>query len=137
MAYVNELSEHVNGNTSIHEITRRESDAYEEPTAEQDQDDDETAEKRMYGRACAQIVSRITNASRKGKVWMDGWMDKWDSLLYDIAMFDICKNNQRVAQLHLTKTSYRLGEAVLGVLDFEHAVLPTYEVSYIPPPTHT
>lgn len=44
-------------------------------------------------------------------------------------MFDICKNNQRVAQLHLTKTSYRLGEAVLGVLDFEHAVLPTYEVS--------
>ncbi|KAJ8652306.1 hypothetical protein O0I10_012079 [Lichtheimia ornata] len=112
MAYVNELSEHVNGNTSIHEITRRESDAYEEPTAEQDQDDDETAEKRMYGRACAQIVSRITNASRK-------------------AMFDICKNNQRVAQLHLTKTSYRLGEAVLGVLDFEHAVLPTYEVSIL------
>lgn len=50
-------------------------------------------------------------------------------MLYDIAMFDICKNNQRVAQLHLTKTSYRLGEAVLGVLDFEHAVLPTYEVS--------
>lgn len=79
MAYVNELSEHVNGNTSIHEITRRESDAYEEPTADQDQDDDETAEKRMYGRACAQIVSRITNASRKGNVFvvfgcMDGWM---------------------------------------------------------------
>lgn len=70
MAYVNELSEHVNGNTSIHEITRRESDAYEEPTAEQDQDDDETAEKRMYGRACAQIVSRITNASRKGNVFV-------------------------------------------------------------------
>ena len=44
-------------------------------------------------------------------------------------MFDICKNNQRVAQLHMTKTAYRLGEAVQGVLDFEHAVLPTYEVN--------
>ena len=45
-----------------------------------------------------------------------------------IAMFDICKNNHRVAQLHMTKTAYRLGEAVQGVLDFEHAILPTYEV---------
>ena len=44
-------------------------------------------------------------------------------------MFDICKNNHRVAQLHMTKTAYRLGEAVQGVLDFEHAILPTYEVN--------
>lgn len=43
-------------------------------------------------------------------------------------MFDICKNNQRVAHLNLTKTAYRLGEAVMGVLDFEHAIIPTYEV---------
>ncbi|KAI8145789.1 Rgp1-domain-containing protein [Fennellomyces sp. T-0311] len=110
--YVNELSAHSTENESIHEITRRESDAYDEPTAEQKQDDEDSAEKRMFGRACAQIVSRITNSSRK-------------------AMFDICKNNQRVAQLHMTKTAYRLGEAVLGVLDFEHALLPTYEVSIL------
>ncbi|KAI7853420.1 Rgp1-domain-containing protein [Circinella umbellata] len=111
--YVNELSLHSTENESISEITRRESDAYDEPTEEQKQDDDDdTAEKRMFGRACAQIVSRITNSSRK-------------------AMFDICKNNQRVAQLHMTKTAYRLGEAVQGVLDFEHAVLPTYEVSIL------
>ncbi|KAI9274409.1 Rgp1-domain-containing protein [Phascolomyces articulosus] len=111
--YVNELSLHSTENESISEITRRESDAYDEPTEEQKQDDDDdTAEKRMFGRACAQIVSRITNSSRK-------------------AMFDICKNNQRVAQLHMTKTAYRLGEAVQGVLDFEHAILPTYEVSIL------
>ncbi|KAI9497852.1 Rgp1-domain-containing protein [Zychaea mexicana] len=110
--YVNELSAHSSENESFSEITRRESDAYDEPTAEQKQDDDDTAEKRMFGRACAQIVSRITNSSRK-------------------AMFDICKSNQRVAQLHMTKTAYRLGEAVLGVLDFEHAILPTYEVSIL------
>lgn len=46
-----------------------------------------------------------------------------------VAMFDICKNNQRVAQLHLTKTAYRLGEPVTGVLDFEHATMSTYQVS--------
>ena len=67
--YVNELSLHSTENESISEITRRESDAYDEPTEEQKQDDDDdTAEKRMFGRACAQIVSRITNSSRKG-VW--------------------------------------------------------------------
>lgn len=46
-------------------------------------------------------------------------------------MFDICKNNQRVAQLHLTKTAYRLGEAVMGILDFEHASTPTFEVTIL------
>ncbi|KAI9319707.1 Rgp1-domain-containing protein [Dichotomocladium elegans] len=112
IAYVNALSNPTNGSVSFHEITRRESDAYEEPTAEQNQDDEDIAEKRMLGRACAQIVSRITNSSTK-------------------AMFDIGKSHMRVAQLHLTKTSYRLGEAVLGVLDFEGAALPTYEVSIL------
>lgn len=44
-------------------------------------------------------------------------------------MYDICKNNQRVAKLHLIKTAHRLGEPVIGVLDFSEAVLSTYKVS--------
>lgn len=66
MSYVNELLERSNENVSVQEITRRQSDTYDEPIADQEDDDEDTAEKRMQGRACAQIVSRITNASRKG-----------------------------------------------------------------------
>ncbi|CAG8460005.1 944_t:CDS:2, partial [Acaulospora colombiana] len=45
------------------------------------------------------------------------------------ANYDICKNNQRVAQLCLLKTSYRLGDIVVGTLNFTGAVIPTYQVS--------
>ncbi|KAI7899649.1 reduced growth phenotype protein 1 [Cokeromyces recurvatus] len=44
-------------------------------------------------------------------------------------MYDICKNNQRVAKLHLIKTAYRLGEPVIGILDFNEANLLTYKIS--------
>jgi hypothetical protein len=53
-------------------------------------------------------------------------LPKADSLY--IAMYDIVKNNQRVAKLHLIKTAHRLGEPVIGVLDFSEAVLSTYKV---------
>jgi hypothetical protein len=33
-----------------------------------------------------------------------------------------------VAQLDLVKTLYRLGEPVQGIIDFEGAVIPTFEV---------
>ncbi|KAI7897201.1 reduced growth phenotype protein 1 [Mucor mucedo] len=101
MDYVDELFENSTKNTMIHEITRRESDAYEERNA-----DDQSA---MEG-SCSQVVSRITHRSRK-------------------AMYDICKNNQRVAKLHLIKTAHRLGEPVIGVLDFSEAILSTYKIS--------
>ncbi|CAG8632155.1 8546_t:CDS:2 [Acaulospora morrowiae] len=45
------------------------------------------------------------------------------------ANYDICKNNQCVAQLCLLKTSYRLGDIVIGTLNFAEAVIPTYQVS--------
>ncbi|GES77084.1 Rgp1-domain-containing protein [Rhizophagus clarus] len=45
------------------------------------------------------------------------------------ANFDICKNNQRVAQLCLLKTSYRLGDIVTGTINFNDAVIPSYQVS--------
>jgi hypothetical protein len=45
-----------------------------------------------------------------------------------LATFDICKSNQRVAQLHLLKTLYRLGEPIQGIIDFEGAVIPTFQV---------
>ncbi|RCH84109.1 hypothetical protein CU098_005804, partial [Rhizopus stolonifer] len=97
--YVNELLENTN---QRHEITRRESDAYE-PHPEEE-------EEIVHTKSCSQIVSRITHQSRK-------------------AMYDICKNNQRVAKLHLVKTAHRLGEPVIGVLDFSEAVLSTYKIS--------
>ncbi|GAA5795064.1 hypothetical protein HPULCUR_000415 [Helicostylum pulchrum] len=60
--------------------------------------------------SCHQTISRITNINKK-------------------ATFDICKNNQRVAQLHLLKSLYRLGEPIQGIVDFEGAVLPTFQIS--------
>ncbi|KAI8992450.1 reduced growth phenotype protein 1 [Pilobolus umbonatus] len=44
-------------------------------------------------------------------------------------MYDLCKNNQRVAKLHLVKTAHRLGEPVIGVLDFSECNVPTYKIS--------
>ncbi|KAI8644761.1 reduced growth phenotype protein 1 [Parasitella parasitica] len=98
--YVNELFENCSKNNTIHEITRRESDAYE----------DRSVDEQLVDRSCSQVVSRLTHRSRK-------------------AMFDICKHNQRVAKLHLIKTAHRLGEPVLGVLDFSEAILSTYKIS--------
>lgn len=98
--YVNELLE--NNKKSRQEMTRRESEAYEERN--------EGIEVDGLGRSCSQIVSRVTHSSRK-------------------AMYDIYKNNQRVAKLHLIKTAHRLGEPIMGILDFNEATLPTYKIS--------
>lgn len=46
-------------------------------------------------------------------------------------MYDLCKNNQRIAKLHLVKTAHRLGEPVVGVLDFSEATLSTFKVLYL------
>ncbi|CAG8803032.1 5000_t:CDS:2, partial [Gigaspora rosea] len=43
--------------------------------------------------------------------------------------YDICKNNQRVAQLCLLKTLYRLGDIVMGTLNFNDVIIPSYQVS--------
>ncbi|KAG1607339.1 hypothetical protein G6F46_012369 [Rhizopus delemar] len=100
MDYVNEL---LDNKKSRHEITRRESEAYEE-------EEEREHERGAVNRSCSQIVSRITHSSRK-------------------AMYDIYKNNQRVAKLHLIKTAHRLGEPVMGILDFNEATLSTYKIS--------
>ncbi|PHZ08310.1 Rgp1-domain-containing protein [Rhizopus microsporus ATCC 52813] len=97
--YINEL---LDNRKSRHEITRRESEAYDEKNRE--------IEEASMSRSCSQIVSRLTHGSRK-------------------AMYDICKNNQRVAKLHLIKTAHRLGEPIVGVLDFTGATLSTYKIS--------
>jgi hypothetical protein len=124
MDYIDELLEN-RTNTSIHEITRRESDAYEEHNI------DEPIE--GYNKSCSQIVSRITHSSRKGKstgvfiLFMDSILNKKGYL----AMYDICKNNQRVAKLHLVKTAHRLGEPIMGIIDFSEAILTTFRVRII------
>lgn len=61
MDYVDELFENSTKNKTIHEITRRESDAYEERNT-----DEQSA---MEG-SCSQVVSRIAHRSRKGKIIM-------------------------------------------------------------------
>ncbi|KAI9487640.1 MAG: Rgp1-domain-containing protein [Benjaminiella poitrasii] len=99
--YVNELFENRMKKNTIPEITRRDSDVYDEKDVNEEADKDQS---------CFQIVSRITHRSKK-------------------AMYDICKSNQRVAKLHLVKTAYRLGEPIVGVLDFSEAVLLTYKTS--------
>lgn len=61
MDYVNELFENSTQNHTIHEITRRESDAYEERSADE----------QILDKSCSQVVSRITHRSRKGKAEQD------------------------------------------------------------------
>ncbi|KAL7319676.1 Golgi membrane exchange factor (Ric1p-Rgp1p) subunit [Mucor circinelloides] len=91
--------------TSIDEIMQRQNDLYEH-----DQDQEDENEEKLHGKSCRQTISRITNTSKR-------------------ATFDICKNNRRVAQLHLIKTLFRLGEPIQGIIDFEGAVIPTFQIS--------
>lgn len=60
MEYVHELSENSTKNNRVHEITRRESDAYEERSAA------EFSHSEEFNNSCSQVVSRITHRSRKG-----------------------------------------------------------------------
>lgn len=60
MEYVNELFENSTKNKRVHEITRRESDAYEERSAA------EFSHSEEFNNSCSQVVSRITHRSRKG-----------------------------------------------------------------------
>lgn len=55
--YINEL---LDNRKSRHEITRRESEAYDEKNRE--------IEEASMSRSCSQIVSRLTHGSRKGKL---------------------------------------------------------------------
>ncbi|ORX49180.1 Rgp1-domain-containing protein [Hesseltinella vesiculosa] len=110
LLYVNDLLEKSQQDHDIQEITRRESNAYDEQPMLYDEDQDDAMTEQAYRKTCAQIVSRIVHASRK-------------------AMYDLCKSNQRVAKLQLTKTDHRLGEPIQGVLDFSEATLATYKVS--------
>src|SRR4051812_44126110 len=45
------------------------------------------------------------------------------------AFYDICKGNERVAQLYLVKTAFRLGEVVSGIISFMDCAVPSYRVS--------
>lgn len=61
MDYVDELFENSTKTRTVHEITRRESDVYEERNTDE--------QSSMEG-SCSQVVSRITHRSRKGN-YMD------------------------------------------------------------------
>lgn len=43
--------------------------------------------------------------------------------------FDICKNTEHVAQLVLTRTSYRIGDSVVGIIKFHRGTVPCYQIS--------
>eukprot|EP00842_Homolaphlyctis_polyrhiza_P005003 jgi/Hompol1/5503/HPOL_004481-RA len=43
--------------------------------------------------------------------------------------YEICKNNEHVAQLTLPRTSYRLGETITAVLNFTNGSIPCHQVS--------
>jgi len=51
-------------------------------------------------------------------------------LLLSIASYDICKNNEHVAQLTFLKTSFRVGESISGMIDFSKSTIPCYQVSF-------
>lgn len=78
MDYVNELLEKSanGGHDDIQEITRRESDAYDEQRIGNDDDGDEgVMTEHDYRKTCAQVVTRITQSSRKGKEEKEGGGD--------------------------------------------------------------
>ncbi|KAI8591519.1 Rgp1-domain-containing protein [Geranomyces variabilis] len=45
------------------------------------------------------------------------------------ASYDICKNADHVAQLILHRTTYKLGDTVMGILDFTNSVIPCFRIS--------
>ncbi|KAJ3163459.1 hypothetical protein HDU86_000038 [Geranomyces michiganensis] len=45
------------------------------------------------------------------------------------ASYDICKNADHVAQLVLHKTTYKLGDTVMGILDFTNSAIPCFRIS--------
>jgi hypothetical protein len=45
------------------------------------------------------------------------------------ASFDICKNNIHVANIHLHKSAFRLGESITGVIDLADALIPCFHSS--------
>ncbi|KAJ3176852.1 hypothetical protein HDU87_004784 [Geranomyces variabilis] len=45
------------------------------------------------------------------------------------ANYDICKNADHVAQLILHRTTYKLGDTVMGILDFTNSVIPCFRIS--------
>jgi hypothetical protein len=47
-----------------------------------------------------------------------------------IVSYDICKNNEHVAKLILLRGSYRLGDSVVGLINFEKSIVPTIEVIF-------
>jgi RAB6A-GEF complex partner protein 2 len=43
--------------------------------------------------------------------------------------YDICKNNEHIAQLSLPRLGYKLGDNVVAVLEFQNSSIPCYHVS--------
>ena len=43
-------------------------------------------------------------------------------------MFEIARNGRRVASLSLARPAYKLGEAIIAVIDFSGAQIPCYHV---------
>ncbi|KAJ3129085.1 hypothetical protein HK098_002677 [Nowakowskiella sp. JEL0407] len=43
--------------------------------------------------------------------------------------YEICKNNEHVGKLILTRNSYRLGESITGIIDFSGSSIPCFQVS--------
>ncbi|RUS17913.1 reduced growth phenotype protein 1 [Jimgerdemannia flammicorona] len=106
--------------------TRRESDTYVDPAKSR--------------KTCANTVYSLTKSGRKGSVRLIAtffvetvrfaclnYIDMWCPFL--AALFDICKSNERVAQLQLTKTSYRLGETLTGIINFAGCAVTSYQVT--------
>jgi len=44
--------------------------------------------------------------------------------------YDICKNNEHVAKLILLRGAFRLGEPVIGIIDFEESSIPCFKVRF-------
>ncbi|KAG9299582.1 hypothetical protein G9A89_020753 [Geosiphon pyriformis] len=80
------------------------------PNSESDRDSESYVILENSQKSCANTVLMLAKNMRK-------------------ANYDICKNNARVGQLCLLKTSYRLGDIVHGIINFTDALIPSYQVS--------
>ncbi|KAI9487151.1 MAG: Rgp1-domain-containing protein [Benjaminiella poitrasii] len=106
--YIDELLKKIASNDPTHHSMQRENDLYDRNI--DICKNEESKSNGIYKETCHETIKRITNTSKR-------------------ATFDICKSNKRVAQFHLLKTYYRLGEPIQGVIDFENAAISTFQVT--------
>lgn len=86
---------------------------------------------------CRQAVEIITRNPRKGKSLATLFVIHVLSCPLSIASYDVNKDGVKVAVLTFTKSAYRLGETVLGVVELNERASRARVLKVSVPPSHS